>query len=319
MPPAFEPHRFSTHSAPEHARIGLWQEQFGRNMLRVDVKPVADGGFHADATLRAFPGLRTINCATSVGVHYDRTKALLADGDDSIGIVVNLGPRAVVSHRGEEVVLGQGDALPIFTDAAAELTATRHLGLLFPRSALAERVRDLGNLPVRKLPRGSQPLRLLTSYFRAMNDKALLTNPAWRGTAVRHIQDLAALVLGPHDVETSLSAVAAARLAAVLELIRQRCHEPDLSAAAIARSQNISPRYLHRLIETTGKSFTAHVNELRLAHAYALLRDGANRERISDIALQSGFSDISYFNRLFRARFGDTPGAVRDVSGRRAD
>jgi AraC-like DNA-binding protein len=29
------------------------------------------------------------------------------------------------------------------------------------------------------------------------------------------------------------------------------------------------------------------------------------------VALQAGFSDISQFNRLFRARFGDTPSAVR--------
>ena len=36
--------------------------------------------------------------------------------------------------------------------------------------------------------------------------------------------------------------------------------------------------------------------------------------RISDIALQSGFSDISYFNRLFRSRFGDTPSGVRGAS-----
>jgi len=33
--------------------------------------------------------------------------------------------------------------------------------------------------------------------------------------------------------------------------------------------------------------------------------------RISDVALQVGFSDISHFNRLFRSRFGDTPRGVR--------
>jgi hypothetical protein len=30
-----------------------------------------------------------------------------------------------------------------------------------------------------------------------------------------------------------------------------------------------------------------------------------------DIALAAGFSDLSHFNRLFRARFGDTPRGVR--------
>ena len=36
-----------------------------------------------------------------------------------------------------------------------------------------------------------------------------------------------------------------------------------------------------------------------------------SKVRISDIALQSGFSDVSYFNRLFRSRFGETPRDVR--------
>ena len=41
------------------------------------------------------------------------------------------------------------------------------------------------------------------------------------------------------------------------------------------------------------------------------LQHGVKGVRICDIALQSGFSDISHFNRFFRARFGDTPSGVR--------
>jgi AraC-like DNA-binding protein len=33
--------------------------------------------------------------------------------------------------------------------------------------------------------------------------------------------------------------------------------------------------------------------------------------RISDVALESGFSDLSHFNRLFRSRYGNTPSAIR--------
>jgi AraC-like DNA-binding protein len=55
------------------------------------------------------------------------------------------------------------------------------------------------------------------------------------------------------------------------------------------------------------------VNELRLQQAFGLLTEPGAR-RISDIALEAGLSDISHFNRSFRARFGDTPGAVRAQS-----
>jgi AraC-like DNA-binding protein len=33
--------------------------------------------------------------------------------------------------------------------------------------------------------------------------------------------------------------------------------------------------------------------------------------RISDIAFECGFNDLSYFNRCFRRRFGLTPTAAR--------
>jgi transcriptional regulator GlxA family with amidase domain len=33
--------------------------------------------------------------------------------------------------------------------------------------------------------------------------------------------------------------------------------------------------------------------------------------RIIDIALATGFGDVSHFNRLFRRRFGDSPSGLR--------
>jgi AraC-like DNA-binding protein len=65
----------------------------------------------------------------------------------------------------------------------------------------------------------------------------------------------------------------------------------------------------------SGMSFTAHVNELRLQKAFALLAAAGDARRISDIALEVGFSDISHFNRSFRSRFGDTPSGVRARGG----
>jgi hypothetical protein len=62
----------------------------------------------------------------------------------------------------------------------------------------------------------------------------------------------------------------------------------------------------------TGKSFTQHVLERRLERAAALLRDPRWRHRrIADVAAEAGFTDLSYFNRAFRRRFGVTPSDVR--------
>jgi AraC-like DNA-binding protein len=112
--------------------------------------------------------------------------------------------------------------------------------------------------------------------------------------------------------QSALSAVAAARLAAALAYIAESFIEPGLTVEAVARRQGVSRRYLQRLLEESGMSFTVRVKELRLQKAFALLTNVQHgKRRISDIAMEVGFSDVSHFNRLFRARFGDTPSGVR--------
>jgi AraC-like DNA-binding protein len=41
-------------------------------------------------------------------------------------------------------------------------------------------------------------------------------------------------------------------------------------------------------------------------------------DKISAIALDAGFSDVSYFNRAFRQAYGDTPSGVRMQAPRQA-
>jgi hypothetical protein len=84
-------HRFSTWDFPERERLPRWREEFARGLVRVEIEPLAsdDRPFHAEATLQAFPGVRTGECMGSLA-RYDRTRALAAKGDGSIGVIVNL-------------------------------------------------------------------------------------------------------------------------------------------------------------------------------------------------------------------------------------
>jgi AraC-like DNA-binding protein len=120
------------------------------------------------------------------------------------------------------------------------------------------------------------------------------------------------ITVGDQAQAKDLSVAARARLRAALNHIAMHFHDPGLTVTTVARRQGVSARYIQRLIEAAGTSFTAYINELRLQQAFELLtapRTGTHR--ITDIALQVGFSDISHFNRLFRSRFGKTPKAVR--------
>jgi len=115
-------------------------------------------------------------------------------------------------------------------------------------------------------------------------------------------------LIGRHDIRT-------ARRAAVLREIEKRSGDPGLSAISIALLLGITPRYVHLLLEETGKSFTHHLLEQRLERAATLLRDPRWRHRkIADIAAEAGFTDLSYFNRAFRRHFGATPSDIRSAA-----
>jgi len=66
------------------------------------------------------------------------------------------------------------------------------------------------------------------------------------------------------------------------------------------------------LFESEGTTFTEYVLAQRLAHAHRMLTDPRRAvDKISTIASDAGFNDLSYFNRTFRRRFGATPSDVR--------
>jgi AraC-like DNA-binding protein len=316
MPPGvadFAPLRFSTRELSERERLPVWREEFGRSLLRVDIESLSDLPFHAEATLRALPGLRTV-AYTGSAARFQRTAATATDGHDSISFIVNLGERCIALQRGGEVALGAGDAVAVLHEEPATVTFGQgsYFAAIVPRAALASRVKDVDDATMRLIPHGTEPLRLLASYMSLVRDELALATPRLRRVVVSHVHDLVALALGPQRAlgESGLSAVVAARLAAALDQIAASFQDPELSVATVARSQGISPRYLQRLLEISGAPFTARLIELRLQRAFALLGE-PGPGRISDIALEAGFSDISHFNRLFRARFGDTPGGVR--------
>src|ERR1700737_4479708 len=107
----------------------------------------------------------------------------------------------------------------------------------------------------------------------------------------------------------------AVRLEAVLMILQQRFAEPDFSAQKLATAAGLSERYVNELLHEAGASFTVRLNELRLRQAGDLLTH--SQSRISDIAFDCGFNDLSYFNRCFRRRFGLTPSAARGGGRRR--
>jgi AraC-like DNA-binding protein len=168
-------------------------------------------------------------------------------------------------------------------------------------------------------PAGNEALRLLMAYVKAMEELPLAT-PGLRELAVKHVQDLLAVVSGgPGEANAigNAGGVRAARLAVIKADIAEHIVDRNLSLKALAARQQLTPRYVQKLFEAEDITFSEFVLGQRLARAYGMLSDSRYAERtVSSIAFAAGFGDLSYFNRAFRARYGATPTDVREAADR---
>lgn len=100
-----------------------------------------------------------------------------------------------------------------------------------------------------------------------------------------------------------------ALLGRVLEYVGQHCHTA-LAQPEAARVAGMSPsRFRVFFKETTGWGFGDYLRDVRLDRAARLLRE--TRESVAEIAYQTGFSDQSHLQRLFKAKHGLSPLAYR--------
>jgi len=114
--------------------------------------------------------------------------------------------------------------------------------------------------------------------------------------------------------ETPCTKHKAALLQRVVRLINERRGDPELHPRAVASELGISKRYLQALLAEAGTTFVGCLSAARLNRASELLSDRrASQLQISDISLQCGYLDPSYFARAFRRRFGMGPREWRNA------
>jgi AraC-like DNA-binding protein len=311
------PIRFAATGAPEPKRADLYREFLDRSVVRLDVEPLPDVPFDVDVMLQALPGLQLFSGRLH-GSRNWRTREMLTDGKDDFSLMVNLGGPYLVSQGRREILLDDGEATLV--TSAEPCSFTHHppggvLALLVPRAPFAALVNGVEDRCLRRIPRDTPALRLLTDYVAVTRDESAIASRTLQHLVVAHLHDLMAVALGAtRDAAEAARGrgVHAAQSHAIKEDIARRLHEPDLSVAALAVRHRCTPRFVQRLFEAEGTTFTEYVLAQRLALAHRMLSDPRRAgDKIAAIAFDAGFGDLSYFNRAFRRHFGAAPSDVR--------
>ncbi len=92
--------------------------------------------------------------------------------------------------------------------------------------------------------------------------------------------------------------------------VRLHLRNPDLCPAQVAAGIGVSVRYLHLIFSDEGDTLMRWTMQQRMERCREALVAFPQR-KISDIALEFGFSDHAHFTRLFRRTFGMSPSDAR--------
>ena len=310
--------RFSSCALAEDGRGNALEELHERGLLPTKFIRYGNAAPRVDLVNRIMPGLRILTAScTSV-----RREGVRQEGD-LVYLCMTLSGTTMGSRGGREMVLSDGDAVLMTNEEAAwtmtSPSSVKIAGIRVPRSAIAPLVPKLENVMMRRITKDTSGLRLVRKYLDLVADDEALTAPASQRLIISHFYDLVALALGANGDAKALAAdrtVRAVRLAAIKADIAANLHDGDLNATMVATRNRVTVRYLHKLFESEGITYSEFVLGQRLARAHCLLTNPLHSRRaISTIAFELGFNDLSYFNRTFRRRYNATPSEIRDGAG----
>lgn len=172
--------------------------------------------------------------------------------------------------------------LPEFSWLKQLLSGAR-LGLHFPSSGMADKIQELPAL------QGSQRILALLSLLEGLSDS--------------HFRELVS------ETYSTIRHADADRINIVCRYIQEKASE-KVSVIEASALVHLSPSAFCKFFKRhMGRGFSDYVNDIRIADAcLQLLRTEKN---IREIASDSGFESLTYFNRVFRKKRGTTPSNFR--------
>jgi AraC-like DNA-binding protein len=295
-------------------RLAALHDLYGRTILKQEITPLPGCALDMDIAFRRLPGLGLASASCSGLVAHRHAEHL---GDDLV-LNISLAGGRTIRACGREANVAEGEAILLSGAEIGVVTIpapARYLSLCVPSKALAPKVANLNAHLVKTIPRQTGPLLLLAKYAAALSGPNAVGNAELQGLAATHVHELIALTLGTTRDAAEIAqerSVRAARLAAIKSDIVANLGEADLSLTALAARHRCTPRYVQRLFDDEGVTFTDYVLTQRLARAHRMLSNPLRSgEKIASVAYDVGFNDLSHFNRAFRKRYGETPSEVR--------
>lgn len=260
-------------------------------------------------------GVVLARCA-GVPQRFDRRYAhIVTDTADSALAVLELssgGWRGVYDGRAADG--GEGSIRLVDMSRPFDMTtaAFETLYLALPRAALDEQIGQL-DFHGRVISEQTATGRILGAHMRAVWDSIETISAPEAALAGKAAATLFSAAILAHGEPAAGDArpVEKMLLASARDFVIARLADPGLSPEAVRQHLGISRSLLYKVFEPAG-GVSAFIQARRLDQAFDdIIRDQNERKTLAEISYGLGFRSDAHFSRVFRARFGVTPGRLR--------
>jgi AraC-like DNA-binding protein len=267
-------------------------------------------------TLADAAGMEIVQVATDVEVVRRTQEDVRKEFGEHFFLLVQLEGVCGVEQQGRQTIIAPGDCILVDSSLPSNFyfngQFSNHLSVHLSRQLLLAQKPNELDISLRLA--AEDPM---STMLRAIVAKMLQTP-----SSHRHAADLRQLLFqatrqafasnGPEDCAPKERC--GGRLELAQMLIDRHLTEERLTPQWLATRLSVSMRTLQEDFSSLGATATSFIRDRRLRLArdrLAEMRRGRDCLTIADIALASGFNDISYFNRCFKKAFACSP---RDVT-----
>jgi len=298
-------------------RVAYWLDVASKAVVNHECEVKTPSAFDA-TVLSASLGELSIMSIESLGLEtVKHTARAIAHGEDNVFLLyLQLMGSSTFVQDGRETVVHPGDL--VLLDAQRPFLCRyehrKQITIKIPHRSLKARLASSSQLTARAVRRRDGVCALASDYIRMIPEYVDALQPTAKLQITEHVLDLAALALASETGEDT-PALSSGRSGALLRLrmaIESRLTDPALDPSMAAAAANMSVRYANDLLSQQGSSLGRFIVSRRLERCRNALEDPQQAHRtISEIVFAWGFSDVSHFNRRFKAAFGCSPGDYR--------
>ena len=311
---------FSTMEVNPRDRFEFWHDVACKNLVRHDSIPENRHAFQAELQAGALAEVGLVLFENTPMCVSHATRHGAPPEADQLFICRQVAGELALEQSGREVVLQSGDVTlldPRLPYTGRFSSGSRLLTLKVPRRALEARVGKTREMTVRSIKPLEAETSLVSAFLGMLPTYAGKLGPAAEALVKEQALDLVAVSLAKSmERRPRVSSARSLALMNVRAAVESRLTDPALDPEAVAAAAGISVRYANVALAEEGTSIRRLIQERRLERCRRALEDPLQVHRkVSEIAYDWGFSDMTHFGRRFRAAYGLLPSEYRRQRG----